>query len=139
MNDRAAFFPTVTLFGEGGFASSALATLVSWPSRFWALRATLAETIFDGGRRRATVDQAVAEYDGTVASYRLTVLSALEQVEDALAALRILSRERQQQEDAVRAATAALARAEDGTASASTATSTSSRRRARSSRASARP
>jgi outer membrane protein TolC len=87
--------------------------LLSWPSRVWAVGATLAETLFDGGKRQATVEQARASYDGTAATYRQTVLTAIQQVEDNLAALRILSQEGRQQDDAVRSAETALARAED--------------------------
>jgi outer membrane protein TolC len=83
------------------------------PSRFWTLGAALAGTLFDGGKRQAAVVQAMASYDGTVATYRQTVLTAFQQVEDELAAVRILSQERQQQDAAVESAKTALARAED--------------------------
>jgi NodT family efflux transporter outer membrane factor (OMF) lipoprotein len=110
---RAAYFPTLTLSGEAGFASTALGSLFSLPSRFWTLGAALAGTLFDGGKRQAAVEQVMASYDGTVATYRQTVLTAFEQVEDELAAVRILSQERRQQDDAVGSAKTALARAED--------------------------
>jgi NodT family efflux transporter outer membrane factor (OMF) lipoprotein len=110
---RAAYFPTLTLGGDAGFASTSLGSLFSVPSRFWTLGAALAGTLFDGGKRRAAVDQAMASYDGTVASYRQTVLTAFQQVEDELAAVRILSQERLQQDDAVASAKTALTRAED--------------------------
>jgi NodT family efflux transporter outer membrane factor (OMF) lipoprotein len=110
---RAAYFPTLQLSGEAGFASTSLGSLFSVPSRFWALGATLAGTLFDGGRRRAAVEQAMASYDGTVANYRQTVLTAFQQVEDELAAVRILSQERRQQDDAVASAKTALTRAQD--------------------------
>jgi NodT family efflux transporter outer membrane factor (OMF) lipoprotein len=110
---RAAYFPTLTLGGSAGFSSTALGSLLSVPSRFWTLGATLAGTLFDGGRRRAVVEQAMASYDGTVATYRQTVLTAFQQVEDELAAVRILSQERRQQDDAVASARTALTVAED--------------------------
>jgi NodT family efflux transporter outer membrane factor (OMF) lipoprotein len=88
-----AYYPLITLTGTAGFESSALHELFDWPSRIWALGAALSETVFDGGLRRANIDQAVAAYHATVASYRQTVLSAFQQVEDALAALRILAQE----------------------------------------------
>ncbi len=110
---RAAYFPTLTLGGEAGFTSTSLGSLFSVPSRFWTLGATLAGTLFDGGRRRAAVAQTMATYDGTVANYRQTVLTAFQQVEDELAAVRILSQERRQLDGAVAAATTALTRAED--------------------------
>jgi len=110
---KAAFFPTLTLSGSAGFASTALGSLLSAPSRFWQFGASLAQTLFDGGKRQATVEQAMASYDGTVASYRQTVLTAFQEVEDELASLRILSQERGQQDAAVASAQTALSRAED--------------------------
>lgn len=105
---HAAFFPTVTLSGAGGFESAAISSLFDWPSRAWSLGAALAQTIFDGGKRRAQTDQAVATYDGTVAAYRQTVLQAFQQVEDDLAELRILAEESAQQQAAVAAAEQSL-------------------------------
>jgi NodT family efflux transporter outer membrane factor (OMF) lipoprotein len=110
---RAAYFPTLTLSAEAGFASTSLGNLLTLPSRFWTLGAALAGTLFDGGKRQAAVVQAMASYDGTVATYRQTVLTAFQQVEDELAAVRILSQERAQQDAAVESAKTALARAED--------------------------
>jgi NodT family efflux transporter outer membrane factor (OMF) lipoprotein len=110
---RAAYFPTLALSAEAGFASTSLGNLLTLPSRFWTLGAALAGTLFDGGKRQAAVVQAMASYDGTVATYRQTVLTAFQQVEDELAAVRILSQERQQQDAAVESAKTALARAED--------------------------
>jgi NodT family efflux transporter outer membrane factor (OMF) lipoprotein len=105
---KAAYFPTLTLSGEGGFASSTIGSLFTLPSRIWAFGASLAETLFDGGKRQAQVEQALATHEGSVASYRQTVLTAFQEVEDNLAALRILSQERQQQDDAVASAQRAL-------------------------------
>ena len=93
----AAYFPTLTLTASGGFASSALETLFSWPSRVWSIGATIAETLFDGGLRRATIDQYVATYNADVASYRQTVLTAFQQVEDFLSQSSILATEIEQQ------------------------------------------
>lgn len=99
---RAAYFPTLTLSASVGFQSSSITDWFSWPSRFWSVGPTLAETIFDAGLRKATVEQYRAQYDETVANYRQTVLTAFQQVEDNLAALRILSQEIQQQDVAIK-------------------------------------
>jgi NodT family efflux transporter outer membrane factor (OMF) lipoprotein len=98
---KAAYYPTVTLDGLVGFQSGNFSNWLSWSSRLWALGATGSQTIFDGGRRRAVTDQALAAYDGTVAGYRETVLSAFRDVEDNLAELRILAEESQAQDNAV--------------------------------------
>jgi NodT family efflux transporter outer membrane factor (OMF) lipoprotein len=98
---RAAYFPTVTLNATAGLEASSITSWFNWPSRFWAVGPTAAQTLFDAGRRRAASESAVANYDATVASYRQTTLTAFQQVEDNLAALRILEREAQQQHDAV--------------------------------------
>jgi NodT family efflux transporter outer membrane factor (OMF) lipoprotein len=100
----AAYFPTLSLTGTGGFESSAISQLINWPSRFWSVGSSLSETVFDAGLRRATVHQYVAEYNADVASYRQTVLTAFQQVEDEVAALRILSHQLEQQEDAEKTA-----------------------------------
>jgi NodT family efflux transporter outer membrane factor (OMF) lipoprotein len=105
---QSAYFPTVTLNATAGFASSTLASLLTWPSRFWAIAPSLAETLFDAGKRHAQVDLERAAFDGAVASYRQTVLTSFQQVEDQLAALRILEQEAQAEADAVRAAQDAL-------------------------------
>src|SRR6202046_2515338 len=97
----AAYFPNLTLTGEAGFESSAFSSWLSWPSRFWSIGASLPETIFDAGLRRATVQQNVAIYNADLASYRQTVLAAFQQVEDSLAEVRILSKEIQQEQQAV--------------------------------------
>jgi NodT family efflux transporter outer membrane factor (OMF) lipoprotein len=98
---RAAYFPTITLSGSAGYQSSSLGNLVSGPSLFWSVGSTLAQTLFDGGKRRAVTEQARAIYRGTVANYRQTVLTAFQEVEDNLSTLRILSQELQQQNAAV--------------------------------------
>jgi NodT family efflux transporter outer membrane factor (OMF) lipoprotein len=98
---RAAYFPTVTLNGTAGFAGTQGSNWFSWPAGFWAVGPALAETLFDAGRRRATSESARANYDAAVATYRQTSLTAFQEVEDNLAALRILDNEEQQQEQAV--------------------------------------
>jgi len=97
----AAFYPNLTLSAEGGFDSSTLQHLFDWPSRFWSVGPSVSETIFDAGLRRATVNQFIATYNSDVATYRQTVLTAFQQVEDSLAAVRILSQQIQQQQAAV--------------------------------------
>ena len=94
---RAAFFPTIVLNATAGFEGDSAANWFGWPSRFWAVGPSIAQTIFDGGRRRATSQAARAGYDATVAGYRQTSLTAFQEVEDNLAALRILDQEAQQQ------------------------------------------
>ncbi len=101
---EAAFYPTVTLSASGGLASSHLADWLTWPSRLWSIGSGLSETVFEGGFRRAQTDQARAAYDTTVAIYRQTVLTGFQEVEDNLAALRILKEEGGVQGDAVKAA-----------------------------------
>jgi NodT family efflux transporter outer membrane factor (OMF) lipoprotein len=98
---RAAYFPTVTLDGTAGFAGTQASNWFTWPAGFWALGPVLAETLFDAGRRRATSESARANYDASVATYRQTSLTAFQEVEDNLAALRILETEAQQQDQAV--------------------------------------
>jgi NodT family efflux transporter outer membrane factor (OMF) lipoprotein len=106
---KAAYFPALTLGASAGFNSSSLSSWLSWPSRFWSVGPTLAQTIFDGGLRKATVEQYRAIYDAQVANYRETVLAAFQQVEDNLASIRILSQEIQQQSAAVKSAERNLA------------------------------
>jgi NodT family efflux transporter outer membrane factor (OMF) lipoprotein len=101
---RAAYFPTVTLNGSAGFEGTQASNWLTWPAGFWALGPSLAETLFDAGRRRATSESARANYDATVATYRQTSLTAFQEVEDNLAALRILETEAQQQDQAVASA-----------------------------------
>ena len=98
---RAAFFPTVSLAGTAGYANISLEKLVNGPSLFWSVGATAAETLFDGGKRQGVTDQAWASYQGTVASYRQTVLASFQEVQDSLSTLRILSKELQEQDAAV--------------------------------------
>jgi NodT family efflux transporter outer membrane factor (OMF) lipoprotein len=100
----AAYYPTVTLSAMLGLESTSASTWFTWPSRFWSVGPALAQTLFDAGLRHATVQQFRGAYDQTVANYRLAVLTGFQQVEDNLAALRILSLEIQQQDTAVRSA-----------------------------------
>ena len=106
---KAAYYPTITLGFAGGIESSNLIDLFDWTSRFWSLGPALVQTIFDAGKRRAATAQAQAVYDASVATYRETVLSAFQEVEDNLAALRILDQEDKEQGDAVRYADRSLA------------------------------
>ena len=105
---RAAFYPSLTLGATAGFESTSIASWFTWPARFFSLGPTLSQTLFDKGRRAAATEAARAQYDGTVASYRQTVLTAFQEVEDNLAALRILSRELDEQNAAVNASQRAL-------------------------------
>ncbi|MDR5737083.1 efflux transporter outer membrane subunit [Caballeronia sp. LZ016] len=105
----AAYFPSLTLSAQGGFESSVLSQLLRAPSRFWTLGPDIAATIFDGGLRAARTDAARAAYDQNVATYRQTVLTAFQDVEDNLASLRILEKEVVVQQQAVESAQQALA------------------------------
>jgi NodT family efflux transporter outer membrane factor (OMF) lipoprotein len=110
---QTAYYPVVSLNGSAGFQSTSIANWFTWPSRFFSVGPALAETIFDAGLRRATVQQFRAQYDEDVANYRQTVLTAFQQVEDDLAGLRILSVEISQQDTAVASATRNLTIATD--------------------------
>jgi NodT family efflux transporter outer membrane factor (OMF) lipoprotein len=102
---KAAYFPSLTLSASTGYLSTRLADLLTAPSFFWALGpAALAQTLFDGGARKAQTEQAIASYDATVAAYKQTVLASFQQVEDNLAALRILDEETLVQDEAVNSA-----------------------------------
>lgn len=101
---RTAFFPNVLISGGGGFDSAKITTLLQGPSGFWSLAGSAAETIFDAGARRAAVQEAQANYNQSVDNYRQTVLTAFQEVEDNLAALRILETEATTQDGAVTAA-----------------------------------
>jgi NodT family efflux transporter outer membrane factor (OMF) lipoprotein len=101
---RAAYFPSLLLTGSGGFESSSITTWLSGPSGFLSAGASAAVTAFDVGRRRAASDQAKSAYDQSVANYRQAVLTSFQEVEDNLAALRILDEEARRQQEAVAAA-----------------------------------
>jgi NodT family efflux transporter outer membrane factor (OMF) lipoprotein len=101
---KSAYYPLVNLAAAGGFESGSITTLISGPSILWSAGPSALFTIFDVGRRRAASDQAIAAYDQAIANYRQTVLTGFQQVEDNVAALRILEHEAQVQDKAVSAA-----------------------------------
>jgi NodT family efflux transporter outer membrane factor (OMF) lipoprotein len=101
---RAAYYPTLGLNAAAGFESTQIVNLLSGPNALWAVGPQLVETLFDGGRRRATSRAAWANFDALTANYRQTTLTGFQEVEDNLAALRILDREAQQQRDATASA-----------------------------------
>jgi NodT family efflux transporter outer membrane factor (OMF) lipoprotein len=105
---QAAYYPTLSLSATTGFLGTSALNWFTWPSRFWAVGPMLSETIFDGGRRRATKEISTARYDQTVADYRQAALTAFQQVEDNLAALRVLDAEAQQQQAATASAEQSL-------------------------------
>lgn len=113
-----AYYPSLTLSASGGTEASGLAQLLKWSSRFWSVGGSLSEEIYEGGLRRATVNQYVATYNADVANYRQTVLTAFQQVEDYLASVRIYSKQIEQEKDVVASALQAvnleLARYETG-------------------------
>ena len=100
----AAFYPDLTLSATGGFQSSTLHNIFDWPSRFWSIGPSISETIYDAGLRRAQVNQYIFTYNADVANYRQTVLTAFQQVEDNLAATRILSQQILKQQEAAESA-----------------------------------
>jgi NodT family efflux transporter outer membrane factor (OMF) lipoprotein len=110
---RAAYFPTITLSGSAGYQSTSVENLFSGPGLAWSIGSTLAQTLFDAGLRKAVTEQAWAIYQGTVANYRQTVLTAFQEVEDNLSSLRILSQELQQQNAAVESSQRYLTLAND--------------------------
>jgi NodT family efflux transporter outer membrane factor (OMF) lipoprotein len=115
---RAAYYPTLSLSAVAGFAGTSAVNWFSWPSSLFAVGPTFSQTLFDHGRRRATSDIALAQYDGTVAAYRQSTLTAFQQVEDNLKALHSLQIEASQQHDATASAQQSLdlfnTRYEDG-------------------------
>ena len=99
-----AFFPQVTISASGGFESSTLKHLFDWPSRFWSIGPSASQVIFDGGLYRAELHQYTAQYNADLASYRQTVLTAFQQVEDSLAATRVYSQQILDQQEALKSA-----------------------------------
>jgi NodT family efflux transporter outer membrane factor (OMF) lipoprotein len=99
---RAAYYPAITFSAKGGFESLSPDSLLRWSSRIWSVGAGMSETLFDAGMRKAVVLQYRAEYTNSVAKYRQTVLTAFQQVEDALSAVRVLGEESGHQESAVK-------------------------------------
>jgi len=101
---KAAFYPALTFAASAGVESTSFINWITWPSRFWTIGPQLAQTLFDAGKRTAQVEQAQASYDATAATFRQTVLTAFQQVEDNLAALRVLANEAGILEQAVKSA-----------------------------------
>ena len=101
---EAAFYPNVTLSASAGLEAASLAKWLTWPARFWSVGPAVSEVLFDGGLRRAQTEQARAAYDAEVAAYRQTVLTGFQEVEDSLAALRVLEEEARVQQEALAAA-----------------------------------
>ena len=105
---KSAYYPVISLTGSGGFESSSISTLLNGPSGLWSFGLSAVGTIFDVGRRRALTNEARASYDFQVAAYRESVLTGFQQVEDNLAAVRILENEAKVQDEAVVAAERSL-------------------------------
>lgn len=105
---QAAFYPTLSLSAVAGFTGTSVLNWFNWPSRFFAVGPVLSEAVYDHGRRRATSEIALAHYDAIVASYRQTSLTAFQQVENGLAALRVLEVEAQRQHSATESAQQSL-------------------------------
>jgi len=102
--ETAAYFPTLGLTASGGWEAAAIKGLFAAPASFWSLGASASETLFDGGLRRATVRQYTAQFNADVATYRQTVLTAFQQVEDYIATVRVLSQQIEREKAAVAAA-----------------------------------
>jgi NodT family efflux transporter outer membrane factor (OMF) lipoprotein len=101
---KAAYYPSLSLSGALGYTNTSLNHLFTLANRFWSVGPSLAETLFDGGARRALTNQAIANYDASVAVYRETVLAAFQDTEDNLASLRVLANEVTVQDEATKAA-----------------------------------
>jgi NodT family efflux transporter outer membrane factor (OMF) lipoprotein len=104
---KTAFYPTISLSGTVGFEGTSFANLFDPASFLWAIGPALSQTVFDAGRRASLTEQANASYDETVANYRQATLNAFQQVEDNLAALRVLQQESGHQHSATEAAESA--------------------------------
>jgi outer membrane protein, multidrug efflux system len=105
---KAAYYPSLNLFGTGGWQAADIAKLANVQSTFWAVGANIAESIFTGGARRAQVQFSQANYDATVANYRGTVLEAFREVQDSLTGLTVLDQAYQSQQQAVDASRRSL-------------------------------
>ncbi|HEY1215184.1 MAG TPA: TolC family protein, partial [Bryobacteraceae bacterium] len=101
---EAAYYPTLSITAAGGFEGNSITNWFTWPSRFWSVGPQSSEILFDHGIRRARVNIARYAYEGTVASYRQTTLTAFQQVEDNLSTLRILEQEAARAHEATQAA-----------------------------------
>jgi NodT family efflux transporter outer membrane factor (OMF) lipoprotein len=101
---KSAFFPSVTLNGNYGFRSAVAGSWLTAPSTFWSIGPAIAQAVFDAGLRRSQTEQAIAAWEGTVADYRQVALTAIGEVEDNLAALRVLEEEAKLQDEALQAA-----------------------------------
>ena len=110
---QAAFFPNLLINATGGWSTGSLSRFFSAPNLFWSLGAALAQTIFEGGKRIAAKEQAIANYDASVAAYRQSVLTSFQDVENNLAALRLLAEEAEQQARAAQAAERAVTLSRD--------------------------
>ncbi len=104
----AAFYPTLTLGASIGLQNTSITRWLSWPSRFFSIGPAISQTFYDAGRRKAALTQTEAAFDATIASYRQLVLTAFQQVEDNLAALRIFEEESRIVDQAVASAERAL-------------------------------
>ncbi len=102
--ERAAYYPTLSLSGSGGLESTIISKLFTLPALFWSLGASASQTLFDAGLRDATMAQYTANYNADLASYRQTVLTAFQQVEDYLSTLRVTSQQLAKQQSAIKAA-----------------------------------
>jgi NodT family efflux transporter outer membrane factor (OMF) lipoprotein len=102
--EKAAYYPTVSITGTAGFATSTFSKWLTSPSRYWSFGPTASETVFDGGLRKSTMAQFKALYDADVANYKQVVLAAFQQTEDNLAALRLLTQEIEQEQETVASA-----------------------------------
>lgn len=105
---KSAYYPTVTLSAAGGLQSTSITNWFTWPARYWSAGPSASELIYDGGKRRAQLLEAQHAYEATIANYRQTVLTAFQQVEDYMAALRVLENEQTVEARAVAAADRAL-------------------------------
>lgn len=110
---KAAYYPGINIFANGGVQSADLGLLFNAPSAIWALGANVSQSLLTGGRRRAQMDFARSGYDASAASYRQTVLTAFQEVEDGISGLNVLSQAAQSQQQTVDAAQRALTIAND--------------------------
>jgi len=106
---ESAWYPTVTLSAAGGLEATSLSRWLTWPARFWSVGPSVSETVYDGGLRSAQSRQVRAAYEAGVANYRQTVLAAFQDVEDNLAALRILEKEAKAEDEALQASRQSVA------------------------------